>query len=152
MSSRKLKVYLAGDIANSDWRLDVMRECQDLPITFLNPMTGVDYTPYGLRAASYHRPGYSFTDLFKVNQADIVFVYLRPDSGSRFSGTSAEVGYALAKGKHTVICNALSTEEASYYGFIQDCASRVFYTLWGAMNYLRAIATQVGFDITKEDK
>lgn len=143
MKLKKLKVYLAGDVSEVRWRQRVVQECQDLPLEFLSPIDGIDYA--GIHLANSMKPMFHLADKMKLDQADIVFAYLRAGSPSRFSGTSWECGYANAKGKPVILVNDMGLGWAQYYELVWRLADSTSKSLDYGIELLRELGKEMSF-------
>lgn len=92
-----LKVYIAGpDVFRPDvlaWADDVRARCRACGLEALIPLDGDATTPHGIYASN----------IDMVRAADVVVANLNPFRGAEpDSGTSFEVGFALALGKRVI--------------------------------------------------
>ena len=110
----KLLVYMAGDISKSRWRLEVIKECIDLPIEFLSPIDDVSYSYQSLVSAHQRKKVFHQADTLKIKRADIIFAYFKTLDRELFndlkttlySGTSFECGVAYILGKPVIfVCD-----------------------------------------------
>ena len=143
MSFRKLRVYLAGDVSRSRWRQRIAEECQDLPLEFLGPIDGIDYA--GIHIANSFHPMFHVADKLKLDHADIVFAYLTSGSGSVFSGTSWECGYAHALGKPVIVVNDMPDLESRLYALVTRMATSYTESLDYGITLLRALGEEMSF-------
>jgi len=140
-----LKIYLAGDIAKEDrWRPKVMKALEGLPVEWLSPIDQIDYGYYRLKKEHEENKVFLFADYMKIDRADIVFAYLRR-CDSRHSGTSAEIGYARAKGKFIIYINDMPKTEAYLYEFVQRTADIAFTKLRDGIEFLKDFVAEMNY-------
>lgn len=147
MKNNKLSVYLAGDISKERWRLKVMEDCVDFAenIEWLSPIDNISYSYQSLLSAHRKKLVFHISDKFKIDKAEIVFAYIADGSPSRFSGTSWELGYAFAKGKHTIVVNDMKPKDACLYELVKRFADAYYETLDEGIDHLRELAFEMGF-------
>lgn len=143
-----IKVYLAGDIAKEDrWRPKVLKACHGLAVEFLSPIDTIDYRYKYLKDANESNRVFVYCDYKKIDMADIVFAYIRR-SKSKHSGTSAEMGYAKAKGKLILYVNDMPKTERYLFEFVERTADEVFDTLAKGISYLKEYLQEMTYDPT----
>jgi len=132
-----LTVYLAGDIRPENWRKKVLQKFANREgIEFLFPQTGFSYEERSLAQTERFRTGYQVADFMKVDRADIVLAYIEKDSPSAYSGTSAEIGFAKARGKYIILVKESTTH---LYALIKRISTIVFDKLDDALDHLEDI-------------
>jgi len=137
----RIITYLAGDIDRSNhWRARVIEECQDCPIDFLSPIDNVLYSHQSLAKHHLSNKTFQIEDILKIEKADIVFAYIQKGSQSVFSGTSFEIGYAMALGKKVIVVCDMSPAQAHLYEMVVRMSHVAFDTLDEGINGLRHIA------------
>ena len=135
--AQSFRCYLAGDIRPDNWRQKVLQRFLNREgIEFLFPQTGFSYEERSLAQTERYRTGYQVADLLKVDQADVVLAVIEKDSPSAYSGTSAEIGYAKAKGKYIILVKEPTTH---LYAFIKRISNIVFDKLDDALAHLEDI-------------
>lgn len=135
--AQSFKCYLAGDIRPDNWRAKVLQRFSNREgIEFLFPQTGFSYEERSLAQTERFRTGYQVADFWKVDRADVIFAYIEKDSPSIYSGTSAEIGYAKAKGKYVILVKEPTTH---LYGLIKRISSIVFDKLDDGLEHLEDI-------------
>jgi len=136
-----ITVYLAGDIDRlNHWRARVIEECRDCPIDFLSPIDNVLYSHQSLATHHLSNKTFQIEDILKIERADIVFAYIQKGSQSVFSGTSFEIGYAMALGKKVVVVCDMNPAKAHLYEMAIRMAHVTFETLDEGINGLRHVA------------
>jgi len=141
----RLKIYLAGDISKKNrWRFKVINALEGLPIEWLSPVDEADYCYSQLKKRYEENQFFVFADYMKIDKADIVFAYLRR-CDSRHSGTSAEIGYARAKGKFIIYVNDMPKTEAYLYEFIQRTADIAFTRLRDGIEFLKDFVAEMNY-------
>jgi len=143
MSIKKLRVYLAGDVSEVRWRQQVVEECMDLPLEFLCPIDGIDYS--GIYIANCSKPMFHVADKLKLDQSDLIFAYLRSGSLSRFSGTSWECGYANALGKPVILVNDMVLKDRQLYELLERMATSHTDSLDYGIALLRELGKEMSF-------
>lgn len=145
---RKIRVYLAGDLSkNGRWRKRVIdRFAAFTNVEFMSPVDTLSYDPVQLRRANKLNTVFVDCDLTKVQECEILFVYLR-SCGSRHSGSSAEVGYATALGKLVILVNDMPASEEVQYGFIKGLVPerRYFRRLEDGIEFLEDFLLEYGY-------
>jgi len=143
---KPIAVYLAGDLSEDRWRLKVAKACEGegLNVKFLSPIDGIDYRYSALKKANLSNRVFLHCDYKKIDEADVVFAYVR-SCKSRHSGTSAEIGYARAKGKLILYVNDMGKTERYLYEFIERSADEVFDTLSQGINYLQDYLVEMDY-------
>jgi nucleoside 2-deoxyribosyltransferase len=150
--TKPIIVYLAGAVDREPWRNKVVKECQDLPVEFVSPIDNISYSYQSLCAAHKKKGVFHLADRIKIDQATIVFAYIREGSESLFSGTSWELGYAYAHGKFTILVNDMPPGKACKYELIRRMSDVYHTSLDEAIDDLRELATEMMFTVGKEDK
>jgi len=141
----KLKIYLAGDISKEDrWRPKVIKALEGLPVEWLSPLDNLEYRYNYFKRRDIENEGFLFADYMKIDRADIIFAYLRR-CDSRHSGTSAEIGYARAKGKFIIYINDMPKTEAYLYEFIQRTADIAFTKLRDGIEFLKDFVAEMNY-------
>lgn len=147
-----LSVYLAGDVSKFCWRENVVKACVDLNIRWLSPVDGFSYSYQSLCSAHRTKAVFHLADQLKIDQADIVFAYVREGSESLFSGTSWELGYAKRGGKITILVNDMKLSLACKYELVRRMCDLYHTSLDEAIDDLRELATEMAFSPAKEEK
>jgi hypothetical protein len=130
----KISVYLAGAMDDNTWRHKVVKECQDLPIEWMSPVSG-------------HNSVFHLADKWKVDHADIIFAFIRRWSTSTFSGTSWECG--RANGKIVILVDEMRKGGYELLGAMVDVHCLVLDT---GIERLRELVGLLTYDITREDQ
>ena len=142
----RIRVYLAGDISDADrWRPKVSEALEGLNVNFLSPIDRIKYAR--INVENRKNKVFEHCDYLKIDRADVVFCYIRKCK-SLHSGSSAEIGYAKAKGKLIILCIDLPKETAYLYEFIRRTATETFDNLGDAIDYLRALVEEMNYDPT----
>jgi len=142
----KIRVYLAGDISKDErWRPKVFDALEGLNVTFLSPVDRVDYET--INKSNAKNKVFEHCDYLKIDRADIVFCYIR-ECGSLHSGSSAEIGYAKAKGKLILLAIDLPKDAGYLYEFIRRTADEKFDSLEAGIGYLRDLVKEMQYDPT----
>jgi nucleoside 2-deoxyribosyltransferase len=94
--------------------------------------------------AKHHKKDQVFhtVDLWHVEDSRVVFAFFDKRSKSRYAGTSTEVGYARALGKHLIIVSTLTKGMNHYYQFPIRMADErdYFKSLDDGIEHLRQIS------------
>ena len=148
----KVTVYLAGDVSSTDRkRAKVLKHFKgNDKIAFLSPIDDCRYSYKPAKEICSKSEVFLYADYHKIDLSDIVLVFLRACE-SRHSGTSAEVGYARAKGKLIIYVNAIPKMEWHFYEFIQRTADIVFDNLEEGLDFLEKYADEMNY-LPMEDK
>ena len=141
--------YLAGDLSEDRWRLKVVKACEGLSVEFLSPIDGIDYRYSVMKKANESSRVFLHADYKKIDLADVVFAYIR-SCKSRHSGTSAEIGYARARGKLVLYVNDMKKTERYLYEFIERTANEVFDTLSRGIDYLQDYLVEMDYEVKEE--
>ena len=141
----KLKVYLAGDISKERWRIYVIDKCNDFEVEWLSPIDNISYSYQSLISQHRKKRVFHIADKLKVDRADIVFAYIADDSPSRFSGTSWELGYAYAKGKHTILVCDMKPSEECLYELVKRMSDAYYRTMDEGIDHLRELAFEMKY-------
>ena len=148
-----MKVYLAGDIAYENrWRPKVAEAVKPFLCQLFSPIDTIDYNLVALERANKDNQVFVPCDFKKIDLCDILFAYIRNGSGSLHSGTSCEIGYAKAKGKHIILVKNLPKLEAYLYQFIQRTADAYFTVLEDGIKYLVEFVSEMEYDPTTDWK
>ena len=146
-----VSIYLAGSIGNDNrWRPGVItrinRACGTTKTRFLSPVDqGISYNPIMLKLANDRNKVYLHCDYAKIDAADVVFAYVCK-SLSRHSGTSAEIGYACARGKLIILVNDMEPHDAVFYDFIKLSADAYFTSLDKGLDFLEAYVKELDYN------
>ena len=151
-NNHKIKIYLAGDISRSRWRLQVMEDCMDFSenIEWLSPIDNISYSYQSLLPAHDKNKVFHITDKKKVDMCDIVFAYFRAESfgaddGTLYSGTSWECGYAHGRGKHVVAVNDMKPKLQCRYELVNRFVDALYKTLDEGIDHLREYVFEMSF-------
>lgn len=103
-------IYLSGGFV-SDWQEMVMSVFKDHKyfgkVHFFDP-SSVKYGSLDWPTVDLYSP----LDKLKIDQSDIVFAYLEKDNPTPIN-IALELGYAIGKGKFTILCNEWTPEHAN---------------------------------------
>ena len=144
-------VYLAGDIAKEDrWRSRVIKACEGFDVIFVSPVDTADYKYYSMKKCNEANRVFLYCDYKKIDISDVVFAYMR-HSKSRHSGTSAEIGYAKAKGRLILYINDMNKTERYLYEFVERTADEVFDTLPQGIDYLQDYLAEMDYEVKEEE-
>jgi len=149
---KPIVVYLAGAVDKEPWRERLIKECRDLPLVFVSPIDNISYSYQSLCSAHRTKAVFHLADQLKIDQADIVFAYVREGSESLFSGTSWELGYAKRTGKITILVNDMKLSLACKYELVKRMADLYHTSLDEAIDDLRELAVEMAFSPAKEEK
>jgi nucleoside 2-deoxyribosyltransferase len=142
----RIRVYLAGDISDQDrWRPKVFEALEGLNVNFLSPVDRIKYER--INVENRKNKVFEHCDYLKIDRADVVFCYIRP-CASLHSGSSAEIGYAKAKGKLIILVNEIDPSKGYMYEFIKRTADEFFTSLDEGVDYLRALVEEMQYDPT----
>lgn len=151
MSTKPLVIYMAGAVDKEPWREKLIKECRDLPLVFISPIDQISYSYQSLCSQHRTKAVFHLADQLKIDQADLVFAYIREGSESLFSGTSWELGYAKAKGKITILVNDMKPSLACKYELVKRMVDLYHTSLDEAIDDLRELATEMAFSPERRD-
>lgn len=161
-----MKIYLAGKIAQNDWRHDIVRDLNELDEMYYStspeewssvPIPGTDLTYVGpyFQAAGHgcaHLLGHHGTTGARhktatrcraaIRNCDVFFAWLECETAH---GTMVEIGYAYALGKKIIIARPPKVEQCDEcyacrtYGCTNGCTDCNRDELWFAIEHATAV-------------
>ena len=146
-TNSKIVVYLAGSLSEDRrWRVGVMNSLLgEFNVEFLSPVDkGIYYDYRRLKESNAHNRVFMHCDYAKIDRSDVVFAYIT-HGDSRHSGTSAEIGYARAKGKIILLVNDMPEKEQYLYEFIKRSADEFFPDLCDGIMYLQELVAEMQY-------
>ena len=149
----KVVIYLAGDLLGGEerWRPKVVKAIGNDSAEFLSPIDDCTYKYYDFKQRSEDEKVFALADLAKVDACHILFAYVR-ESPSRHSGTSAEIGYAKARGKKIFLVNDMKKTLWHLYEFIDMLADKNFDTLSRGIEYLKRYIAEMNYKIEENSQ
>jgi len=127
----KIKIFLSGSLFLEDWQSKAISELGNDNFLFLNPRR------HGL-SDSFE---YTQCDLFYLDLCDIFLGYMQKENPSGF-GLSFELGYAVAKGKLTILVDEKSLSDSEFkkkFEIVREACILLFENIDGAIDYIKNI-------------